>query len=115
MLYKCRKCGSIIKFRIKQIIIKVRNVKSPFLCQQCMEIELWKMESRNLGLCSGKSYYGEYNVNGNCFGLTRWIEGITRDKEKLLKLYKTDGTEDTVVPFLAKSRLKANIRLEQKQ
>ena len=99
MICKCRKCGDTVKIKIMQILINIRNVKTPFLCQQCMEIELWKIEKRKLVFCSSESIYNEYNINGNCVGLTRWIERLSREKEKLLKIYKTDDTKEYLFPI----------------
>lgn len=55
---------------------------------------MWKIENRNLRLYNSESCYGEYNIKGSCFGLMQWIERITRDKEKLLKVHMIDGAKD---------------------
>lgn len=99
MKCNCRKCGNTIDLKMVQILTKRNNMKWLFLCQQCNEIEIWKTSNRNSVFGSGKNCYGEYRVNGNSFGLAQWIEKITRDEEKLLRLYKIDGTKDDFYPI----------------
>lgn len=94
MLFKCKKCGNKEKLNISHILTKFRHVKFLFLCQECTEIELWKIETSDQVWLDGASHYKEYNVNSNSFGLMSWIERVERDKEKLLKIKMVDGAED---------------------
>lgn len=99
MQFKCKKCGNENELSFGHILTKVRSLRFLLLCQECTEIEEWKIENREQISFDGASHYNQYNVKGNSFGLMTWIERVVKDKEKLLKIQMVDGTEANFFPI----------------
>lgn len=99
MQFKCKKCGNEDELSIRHFLSNVSSLRFLFLCQECAEIESWKIENREQTAFDGAGHYSQYNVKGNSFGLMMWIEQVTKDKDKLLKIQMVDGTEANFFPI----------------
>ena len=56
MQFKCKKCGNENELSFGHILTKVRSLRFLLLCQECTEIEEWKIENREQISFDGASH-----------------------------------------------------------